>query len=499
MRVHLLFNDKDYEELTRFPKESETLAADLDLDTIVGAMSDSDDNVEKVCRTIMFTPLNDEERINYRKEVLKDVFDNYESVKRLYEITIETEDRRRQSRAIFPSVYLSSTFSSAIELLKIYVDELMVMRKFTDSVKHAYKSEGFTKLFNAIHEELPDDYFKKIKAEFDEMSDTDGLLVSAGFGSNLTGTGYMLRKKNYKSQWLYWMRTPSYSIEEQDDESQREIARREELAINDATNALAQATDSLKHFFEVLRDELSFYIGCLNLSDKLKSISMPVCIPTMINNSARSFEGLYNISLAVKSGQNIVGNDYKENDKKLLIITGANQGGKTVFLQAMGQAQIMAQCGMPVGASKFEAPVKQGILTHFLREEDRSMHSGKLDEELVRMSSIVDKIRPGFLILMNESFASTNEREGSEICSQITKAFIDRSIEVMAVTHLYTYAAAFLKDPRAAFLRAERLNDGSRTFKIVQGEPLSTVYGEDIYKKIFGENEEKDINTDNKQ
>ena len=127
------------------------------------------------------------------------------------------------------------------------------------------------------------------------------------------------------------------------------------------------------------------------------------------------------------------------------------------------------------------------------------MHSGKLDEELVRMSSIVDKIRPGFLILMNESFVSTNEREGSEICSQITKAFIDRSIEVMAVTHLYTYAAAFLKDPRAAFLRAERLNDGSRTFKIVQGEPLSTVYGEDIYKKIFGENEEKDINTDNKQ
>ena len=61
-----------------------------------------------------------------------------------------------------------------------------------------------------------------------------------------------------------------------------------------------------KHFFEVLRDELSFYIGCLNLSDKLKSISMPVCIPTMINNSARSFEGLYNISLAVKSDKTLL-------------------------------------------------------------------------------------------------------------------------------------------------------------------------------------------------
>lgn len=43
------------------------------------------------------------------------------------------------------------------------------------------------------------------------------------------------------------------------------------------------------------------------------------------------------------------------------------------------------------------------------------MKSGKLDEELERMRHIIEAITLGFLWLMNESFAETNEQEGSEI------------------------------------------------------------------------------------
>jgi hypothetical protein len=42
------------------------------------------------------------------------------------------------------------------------------------------------------------------------------------------------------------------------------------------------------------------------------------------------------------------------------------------------------------------------------------MKSGKLDEELCRMSEIIDHVAPRSMILFNESFAATNEREGSE-------------------------------------------------------------------------------------
>jgi hypothetical protein len=42
------------------------------------------------------------------------------------------------------------------------------------------------------------------------------------------------------------------------------------------------------------------------------------------------------------------------------------------------------------------------------------------------------------------------------------------------------------KMKEALFLRAERLTDGRRTFRLVEGEPLPTSYGEDLYRRIFG-------------
>jgi hypothetical protein len=37
---------------------------------------------------------------------------------------------------------------------------------------------------------------------------------------------------------------------------------------------------------------------------------------------------------------------------------------------------------------------------------------GKFDEELARMSDIVDRLTPNSMLLFNEPFAATNEREG---------------------------------------------------------------------------------------
>lgn len=107
------------------------------------------------------------------------------------------------------------------------------------------------------------------------------------------------------------------------------------------------------------------------------------------------------------------------------VVTGANQGGKSTFLRSVGLAQLMLQCGMFVPAEAFAASVAGGIYTHYRREEDTAMQSEKLDEELARMSAIVDLLRPHDLVLLNESFAATNEREGSEIVRQIIDALVE--------------------------------------------------------------------------
>jgi DNA mismatch repair ATPase MutS len=115
------------------------------------------------------------------------------------------------------------------------------------------------------------------------------------------------------------------------------------------------------------------------------------------------------------------------------------------------------------------------------------MESGKWDEELSRMSEIVDRLKPNSIVLFNESFASTNEREGSEIARQIIGALLNRHVRVLFVTHLYHFAQAVFDQrmPNATFLRAERRPDGSRPFKLIEAEPLQTSYGEDLYRAIF--------------
>ena len=75
------------------------------------------------------------------------------------------------------------------------------------------------------------------------------------------------------------------------------------------------------------------------------------------------------------------------------------------------------------------------------------MTSGKLDEELARMSEIADTITPSGLLLCNESFGSTNEREGSEIARQVVRAMVEAKVKVFFVTHLFDLADSIHPHP----------------------------------------------------
>ena len=185
--------------------------------------------------------------------------------------------------------------------------------------------------------------------------------------------------------------------------------------------------------------------------------------------------------------QRVVGNDVEADHKDLVIVTGANQGGKSTFLRSVGLAQLMMQCGLFVAAEAYCSTLCDGLFTHYKREEDKTLRSGKFDEELSRMSEIVDHLRPRSLILFDQSFAATNVREGSEIANQIVTALLEKGIRMVFVTHLYEFAHGWHEKnlDNVLFLRAGRRADRVRTFKLQEGEPLDTSFGEDLYRKIF--------------
>ncbi len=243
-------------------------------------------------------------------------------------------------------------------------------------------------------------------------------------------------------------------------------------------------------FFVALRTEVGFYLGCLNLRDLLKARGHETCFPDPVSSAgqALSASALYDPCLVLQAGEHVVPSDLNADRKTLMMITGANQGGKSTFLRAIGLAQLMMQAGMFVAGRSLRANVCAQVFTHYKREEDDAMRGGKLDEELARMSQIAERIRPSCLLLCNESFASTNEREGSEIARQVIRAMTENGIKVAFVTHLFDLADSLRRQDlgTALFLRAQRNADGTRTFRLVEGDPMPTSHGADSYERIFG-------------
>jgi DNA mismatch repair ATPase MutS len=243
----------------------------------------------------------------------------------------------------------------------------------------------------------------------------------------------------------------------------------------------------------MLQTELAFYIGCLNLHERLLELGAPFTFPSATEPGAPRFScrDLYEVCLALTASRRPVGNDINADGKSLIVVTGANQGGKTTFLRSFGLAQLMTQSGMFAPAASLQLNIVDGVFTHFKHEEDATMRSGKFDEELSRMNDIVNIVTPQALILFNESFAATNEREGSEIARQILSALLEKPNKVVFISHQYDFAHGFYDKhlDSALFLRADRQEDGRRTFKLVEGEPLGTSFGEDVYHNIFSNGE----------
>lgn len=487
MKAHLMFRDKDFKITEEDAYGESALIADLEIEYILKDMAQKDEMIYKISKEALLNPLHVIDDIYYRQDNLSDVLENADAIRELYDITVETEKQRKSSWYWFSKNNLTFTFSSATGLLDLYIDMLKQLRLVADHNIDSFHSEGFRKLLIMFQTELDDAYFELVMSQLKDLKKSDGTLISATIGDYLQGVQYVFREKEPKGFWKNWVFAPSYTIASRDDPGLKDLGKRRERAINEPTNALAQAAENLESFFTMLRQELAFYVGCLNLSETIKDNDMPLSMPHMLTKDTydRTCSRLYDISLLLTKQSNVIGNELNAKNKKLYLITGANQGGKTTFLRSIGQAQMMAQCGMFVCSSEYTAPIRSSIFTHFKKEEDKALTSGKLDEELARMSDIVDHLDENSLVLLNESFAATNEREGSEINIQITRAFIENQIEVFAVTHLYTYTSAFINEKGVHYLRAQRFDDGTRTFKIEEGAPLETAFGEDLYYKIF--------------
>lgn len=499
-----MFADRDFDAEKPEPPQAASLIQDLELEVLFEAMAAGDAFLVQVSRAAVLASLSSVEALEYRQAALRDCLQFPAVVRELYGMAVEALERERKiwgwsSMRRQPD----SSLHRSVEVLKVFVEMLKRLRSTSEQHVDAFRSTAFTGLFKMLMRELDDKYLQEVEAHLRQLSFRESLVMSAELGHWNKGVNYVLKRTPVGPDGLLdrvhaWVEDTfvrredryDYQIADRDEAGFRALAELRNRGIVRVAAALARSTAHILSFFEMLRLELAFFVACLNLRDRLAQKAEVICIPKAkpLGSLKLHCRGLYDASLTLTTPERAVPNDVTADGMRLVLITGANRGGKSTLLRALGQAQLMMQCGLFVAADDFRADICSSVFTHYKREEDAGMKSGKLDEELRRLNVIVRHVKTNGMVLLNESFGSTNEREGSEIARGIVRALLEKNIKVFYVTHLFHLAESFWRDgrPDALFLRAERLHDGTRTFRIQPGEPLSTSFGADLFRRIFG-------------
>jgi DNA mismatch repair ATPase MutS len=477
------------------PPLSEALSQDLQLAPILQAMANDDPFLHEVSRRAILSGANlDRGTLLYRQAILRDGLNRPDVVRDIYALSTEANEVARKAGGGLGFKSPSGILSRSIEVMNGYAMALRRLRDIATLAAQDVQSEGFSRLFRMLREELDDDYFVEVAEHLKRLRFQHGVPISAEVGPYCKARDYVLCMPQQDSNgWMAWLFGPqeegyTLTLAPRDDAGATMLGELRDRGLSQVADALGQSVDHIHSFFDMLRTELAFYVACLNLNDRLADLGSPTCLPDArpVGVRATSCTELYDLALALGMGRKIVGNSIDAGDADLIMVTGANRGGKTTFLRSLGQAQIMMQAGMFVPAEAFAADLARGIFTHFKREEDASMSSGKLDEELSRMSGIIDHLAPNSLVLFNEAFAATNEREGSEIARQVTEALQARRVKQISVSHLYTFTSALHARPaQRYFLRADPATNGRTSFRLREGAPLTTSFGADVYHRYF--------------
>jgi hypothetical protein len=490
MKVRLMHPDHPFDPEVELPGQAQAVIEDLGVDLLVRAMARDDDYLAQIAMPALFWHLTDPEVISFRQDVLADCVAHPDVFRALYQAATDSPKVERGILLGWHATKPMARLHRSRTVMLGHLDLLRRVRAEADAHASELRSAGMRALFASVQDELSDAYLAEVERYLDLVDFRGGLFETVRLGMANEPTGFVLRVPA-KRPGLWDSLTSAFhphtvTVAERDLAGAEAMAELQELGCVVAADALSQSADHVKAFFVSLRREIGFYVAALNLYESLHGRGLPTCRPVIrpIEGGLRALD-LYSPLLALR-GEQPVPSDVDATDSNLVVITGANQGGKSTVLRAVGIAQLMTQCGLFAAAEEFSAAPVTSVFTHFRREEDDSMRSGKFDEELARMSRITGGISPGSLLMCNESFASTNERDAASVGGDVLLALRDAGIVVYLVTHQYELAAR-LRNERAdgTFLRAERLDDGTRTHRIVPGEPLRTSFGQDLYDEVM--------------
>lgn len=173
------------------------------------------------------------------------------------------------------------------------------------------------------------------------------------------------------------------------------------------------------------------------------------CVPAKCNDDSpvilhNARHPLLERNLKAKHGRVVPLTVELEGEKRQIIITGPNTGGKTVGLKTMGLLALMGQSGIPVPADRAELPIFDAVLADIGDYQSIEQNLSTFSAHVTNIDFISKTATAKSLVLLDELGSATDPEEGAALAVSIADYFRHTGcISVISTHHtsLKVYAA----------------------------------------------------------
>ena len=408
----------------------------------------------------------DKSEILYRREIVRDFAGNPALLAQLVSLSSRFEElRAAQKSAGKDEIRLSAagTMSpeSAANILQTQAlclkRALLFIKAYGELLeKYAWKSAGLKRLYASCRETVENPAFEMLItycSKYENFS-TAGYL---DFRFALDGEGHIgaydlidhryvhvtdpeLKKKGFSlfkkaEEPVY----PCRRVSPAKDDLYERLAT---SALSDLAGVFGKLCEQVFEKYGLIGRELGFYEVACKYVQVLAEKNVPFCYPTFSEDQSVCVRGLYDLYLVVTMPQasSVVPNDFVlGKDSGGVVVFGNNGSGKTVYLRSVGTMQVLAQAGLPVPCASAKIALFSRLTTQFSEAEKEFCEgndAGRFEQEVRELAAMVDTLKEGSLVFLNETFQSTAYAEGAEGLYYLLKYFSSCHIRFILVSHL---------------------------------------------------------------
>jgi DNA mismatch repair protein MutS2 len=124
-----------------------------------------------------------------------------------------------------------------------------------------------------------------------------------------------------------------------------------------------------------------------------------------------------------------------EGERRQLVITGPNTGGKTVTLKTLGLLALMAQSGMPVPADRADMPIFDAVLADIGDYQSIEQNLSTFSAHVTNIDFISRTATANSLVLLDELGSATDPEEGAALAVAIAEHFRKAECMIVISTH----------------------------------------------------------------